>query len=146
MTGDLVGYDAHNDLLDHLEALDQWWPDPAKSRVSTINAREVIVQLTELRGLLREHFVAEEDRGLLPNEQGTDPRLLRDAEQLLQQHGVLLDRLNALIASVPLISEGPSAWTTTKAEFDEFRKQIEAHEHAEIELLQSCDDEVGVVD
>jgi hypothetical protein len=143
----VVGHEMHNELLEQLESIGQWWPDHSQASVSAMNAREVMTRLTELRTVLKEHFQAEETQGLLPNGPAADPRFARDVERLLAQHGGLVDRLNAVIGSIPLVSDHTQSWSIAKEHFDNFRKQLEAHERAEIGLLQSaCGDNLGVGD
>ncbi len=147
MTTSVVGHKMHNELLDQLESIGQWWPGCDKSFISPINAREVMTRLTELRTSLRVHFDMEEVQGLLPNGTSADPRFLRHAEQLLDQHDGLMDRLNAVITSLLMMNDGTQTWSVAKEHFDEFRKQLQAHERAEIDLLQAaCGDNLGVVD
>lgn len=136
MTTTLTGHQVHNELLNQLEAVGQWWPDANQATVSALNAREVLVRLTELRDTLKDHFALEEDQGLIPSDSMTDPRLEDKANYLLKQHEELLERLNAVIASVPVTSENPAVWSVAKAHFEDFRKEIERHERAEIDLIQ----------
>ncbi len=138
MTTSLIGHQLHNDLLDHLEAVGQWWPDASQPTVSAMNAREVLVRLTELRDTLKFHFAFEEDHGLLPEDLASDVRLEDKANGLLTQHEGLLERLNAVIASVPVTSESLSAWSVAKGHFEDFRKELEQHERAEIDLVQGA--------
>ena len=147
MTASLVGHEMHNDLLNQLESINQWWPDLRQASVSAMNAREVMTRLAELRTVLKEHFQFEEAQGLLPGGASADPRFARQAEELMEQHEELLERLNAVVGSVPLVSESPQGWAIAKGHFDEFRKQLEAHERAEIDLLQVASAEnLGVGD
>lgn len=141
MTTTLVGHQLHHDLLDHLQAVGQWWPDTSQPMVSAINAREVLVRLTELRDLLEDHFAVEEERGLLPDGSTNDPRFEDKQSDLLKQHAGLRERLNAVIASVPVTSAHPSAWAIAQKQFEAFRKELQTHENAEIELVQAtfCD-------
>lgn len=136
MTTTLIGHQLHNDLIDHLEAVGQWWPDTSQATVSALNAREVLVRLTELQDVLKDHFTVEEDQGLLPDGATNDPRFEDKERALLKQHVGLSERLNAVIASVPVTSGTPSAWASVKKQFDDFRKELQAHERAEIELIQ----------
>lgn len=147
MTSPSTGHQVHQALLEQLEAVSQWWPDPSQVAVSAMNAREVLVHLTELRDTLKNHFAAEEDRGLLPESTTIDPQWTKKADHLLSQHGPLLERLNSVIATVPITNENPSAWSIAKGHFDEFRKELGRHETAEIELIQSaCGESLGVGD
>ena len=147
MTTTPTAHQLHNELLDHLEAVGQWWPDTSQPMVSAMNAREVLVRLTELRDALKDHFAVEEDRGLLPNSPTGDPRLDDHAAALLKQHAGLLERLNAVIASVPVTSGQLSAWASAKKHFDDFRKELQAHEGAEIKLVQTASiDSPGIGD
>lgn len=138
MTTTLIEHQLHNDLLNHLEAVGQWWPDASHSTVSALNAREVLVRLTELRDSLKDHFAVEEDLGLLPDRSTTDSRFEEKESALLKQHVGLRERLDALIASVPVTSEHFAAWVSAKKHFEEFRKELQAHERAEIDLIQSA--------
>lgn len=147
MTAIVDGQELRNDLLDRLQLIEQWWPNSSQVKASAMNAREVLVHLAELRSALKEQFQVEETQGLLPEGCELTPRFASESERLLQQHDGLLDRLNAVIASIPLISENAQAWATAKAHFDDFRKQLELHERAEIDLLQAaCGDNFGSVD
>lgn len=142
-----VGHERYNELLDQLESIGQWWPDGREASVSAMNAREVMIRLTELRTVLKGHFRTEESQGLLPNGASSDPRFSREAEQLSAQHAGLLDRLNSVMNSVPLTSDSAQLWSIAKEHFGDFRKQLEAHERAEIGLLQSaCGDNSGIGD
>lgn len=147
MTAAVAGREMHNELLDQLESINQWWPDGSQASISALNAREVLIRLTELRVLLKEHIRLEETQGLVPNGASADPRFARQAEQLLAQHGGLWNHLNAVISSVPLISESAQAWSNAKGHFDDFRKQLEAHERSENDLFQAAiGDNLGVSD
>jgi hypothetical protein len=147
MTTTSTGHQLHTELLDQLEAVRQWWPDASQATVSALNAREVLVHLTELRDSLKDHFAIEEEHGLLPDDSTSDPRLNEQANHLLEQHKELFERLNAMIASVPATSENPSLWSVSKGHFEDFRKELERHERAEIEVVQAASgDSFGVVD
>lgn len=137
MTTTLIGHELHHDLLDHLKAVDQRWPDTGQATISTLNTREVLVRLTELRDSLNDHFAVEEDHGLLPDGSTSDPQFEDKESALLKQHAGLRERLNAVIASVPVNSERVSGWASAKKHFDEFRKELQTHECAEIELIQT---------
>lgn len=137
----------HNGLLDQLESVSQWWPDASQATVSALNVREVLAHLTELRDELKTHFALEEDHGLIPGDSASDPQLESKADDLLKQHAGLLERLNSLTTSIPVTSEKPSAWSAAKGHFDDFRKALDRHERAEIELLQAVGGEnLGVGD
>ena len=147
MTTTSTGHQIHNEVLDQLETVGQWWPDTSQPLVSALNAREVLVHLTELRDALKDHFGAEEERGLLLDDFMNNPQLEDKANQLLTQHEGHLERLNAVIGSVPATSENPSYWSIAKGHFEDFRKELERHERAEIDLVQSeSGDSPGVGD
>ena len=141
MTTTSTGHQIHNEVIDQLEAIGQWWPDASQPLVSALNAREVLVHLTELRDVLKDHFAAEEEHGLLPDDFTNNPRLEDKANQLLKQHEGLMERLNAVIGAVPATSENPSFWSVAKGHFEDFRKELERHERAEIDLVQSASSE-----
>lgn len=128
----------HNQLLAQLEAIGQWWPDASQPTVSAMNAREVLVRLTELRDSLKDHFANEEEHGLLVNNATDDPHLEAQADQFLKQHEELLERLSAVITTVPVTSENPSAWSAAQAHFNDFRKDLERHEREESDLVQTA--------
>lgn len=138
MTTTATRHQVHKQLLDQLEAIGQWWPDASQPTVSAMNAREVLVRLAELRDTLKDHFANEEEHGLLPDSSTNAPRLEAKADQLLKQHEELLERLSAVITTVPVTSENPSAWSAAKGHFEDFRKQLERHERAEIDLVQTA--------
>lgn len=138
MTTTLTGHQIHKELLDQLGAIDQWWPDASQPTVSAMNAREVLVRLTELRDTLKDHFANEEEHGLLPDNDANAPRLETKADQLQKQHEELLQRLSTVIMTVPVTNENPSAWSAAKGHFEDFRKQLERHEREEIDLVQTA--------
>lgn len=147
MTTKSTGHEIHNEVLDQLEAVGQWWPDASQPLVSALNAREVLVHLTELRDALKDHFAAEEEHGLLPDDFTNNPRLEDKADRLLNQHEGLLERLNAVIGAVPATSENPSYWSVAKGHFEDFRNELARHERAEIDLVQDANGEdLGVGD
>ena len=147
MTTTLSGHQLHHRLLEQLESVAQCWPDASEATVSAINAREVLVGLTELRDSLTDHFAIEEEHGLLPEGAASDPRSEARANAPLKQHAALREQLNAVIASVPVTSEKPSAWVAAKKHFEAFRKELQAHEYAEIALIQTaCGDSMGTGD
>jgi hypothetical protein len=147
MTTTLTGHQLHNTLLDQLEAVGQWWPDAAQATVSAMNAREVLVKLTELRDSLKDHFAVEEEQGLIPDGLTTDPRFEDKESALLHQHARLHEQLNAVIASVPTTSGNPAAWAIAHKHFDAFRQELQTHENSEIELIQAASgDSPGTVD
>lgn len=147
MTASAIEREMHNELFDQLESIGQWWPDGVQASISAMNAREVMIRLAELRIQLKEHFQMEEAQGLLPDDSPADPRFARESDRLLAQHNGLMDRLNAVLGAIPLISDDAKAWSVAKEHFDEFRKQLENHERAEMDLLQSaCGENLGIGD
>ena len=138
MTTTSTGHQVQNEVLDQLETIGQWWPDASQPLVSALNAREVLVHLTELRDVLKDHFAAEEEHGLVPDDFTNNPRLEDKESQLLKQHEGLMERLSAVIGAVPATSGNPSFWSVAKGHFENFRKELERHERAEIDLVQGA--------
>jgi hypothetical protein len=121
----------HRDLWDQVGRIGQL----LRERTASID--EVSDLLAQLGDRLIKHFMGEESDGYFDDMLLDAPRLVGRANDLLAQHPRLSTRVKDLVGIEPA-GITPTWWDETERRFDEFVKELLAHERGEDRLLQEA--------
>ena len=106
--------------------------DPSVGAAACADLRQVLIALREY---VMNHFSQEENGGWLEEAVVRTPRLAHELTLLENQHQPLLTRLNQLIDEVPTVGSR-QAWKLTADHFEQFIRDLFAHEASEEKILQ----------
>ena len=122
--------------LDHAIAeWREWWGQLAE--IGKPKMDEMACRLAQFREHLEEHFLAEENGGLLSLDEGTPPEDVPKITQLRNEHGAFLTDLDQLITQLQGCRPKIDSWGKAREEFEEFLDRLNCHEEAEEELSRS---------
>ena len=133
----------------HLKVLwDKIIPLAGRSETATNHWIELVNLFGELRDQLALHFSLEEAYGYFDEAVDTAPQLSTLAECLRAEHPKLFAQVRDLADSAAEVrADRIERIETCVALFNQFRKNFERHEEAELKLiLDSMDDDIGVGD
>ena len=112
------------------------------AQASTQHLQQFGPQLAERLGGLRRglahHFTEEEQGGCIEEAICHCPSLSREADELEEQHGKLLDLLDNMIRFASATLTTLESVKEIEAEFREFTKRLHVHETAENRILQQA--------
>ena len=104
--------------------------------VSAVASADLRQALEALREYVIHHFSQEESGGWLEEAVVRMPKLAHELTLLENQHQPLLTQLNQLVDKVPTGESTLSAWKHTAEEFEQFVRDLFAHEAGEEKILQ----------
>lgn len=123
----------HRKVHEAMRALEQHW-DNLEATSSSGNAYRLLRQLECLRRDLEEHFREEEAGGCLEEAVSRSPGLSRALNQVEQEHGELLAKLDQLIMRVEAADVDETA--SLRRLFAAFAERLQAHEAHENEIVE----------
>ena len=128
--------------------LDQITPLTAHYQTAINHWPELIQLIDALRDQLALHFALEEAYGYFDDAIGTEPQLSAIAECLRTEHGKLFESVRHISDRTREISgDKEEEVTRLLNRLSTFRKSLEKHEEAELDLiLKALDDDIGVGD
>jgi hypothetical protein len=129
----------HRELSEMVHRLDLALGQAMAANWPQTSTDEVMSSLEELERCLTEHFAREEEGGILEEAVATAPRLGRDAEDLLNEHGKLLAEVTALTRLGRENSHVLTAsWPPFAERLSAVLKELLAHERHENAMLQQA--------
>lgn len=101
-------------------------------------AADIIAVLSRMRGELAHHFRDEEQGGCMDEAVSHCPRLSADVQRIELEHAEMLARLDALVVAAADIEKSVRQRVEFEADFDNFCRQVNAHEAAENAILRDA--------
>lgn len=125
--------DGHEQLVDQIEAIRQWWQE--LDEVGRPKFGEMGDRIAEFREMLAAHFADEERGGYLQAAIQGKPELNEAAKALRKQHPQLLADTDALIEQLKSCDPLVECWRDARERFEALVEAIRRHESEENVLI-----------
>ena len=120
----------HDQIESLIEALS------SRFETEKIASRNLVSLLNSLAAHLEMHFELEEENEYFGFVLKESPHLSERVDQLLHQHEVLKTEVDHLVSMARQALDDNAEVAELATKYEDFRKMLLEHEHAEIELLQ----------
>lgn len=126
----------HRGLHQRLRALQRELGEVTQPYIDRPLLARILEAGRELRKELAHHFAEEENGGCLDYAVSRMPRLAGEAQLVENEHPVLLEELDAMLAHLGLARPGELETATVKEQFDAFVVRMLTHEARENQLVE----------
>jgi hypothetical protein len=135
----------HEHVREMIGGLRAWWRE--LDELGQPRFGEMGTRVAELEEHLKRHFAAEEQGGYMAEPLKVAPHLTDQAGQLLAEHAVMLNGLDALRGRLCRCQPDFQCWSDARQALEQLVARLQRHEHAENQIWQAAfGDETGSAD